>query len=165
MTYRQQAERETGPGWAFQTSQPTPTNTPTPTSPHLLIFLKQFHQLGTKHPNPCPYGAILIETTTCRRPVHSCSRAHPVPSSEMLSRAQAHSQGTVNHDWFPLTCMTIEPLFPTRLQFPCASFMYVLCGIKEVLCKQMHSCEHTARHRKCRPWYHMVFTYDYMKCV
>jgi hypothetical protein len=34
---------------AFKTSKPTPSGTPPPTKPHLLILPKQFHQLQTEY--------------------------------------------------------------------------------------------------------------------
>jgi hypothetical protein len=48
------AERErerAGLVWAFETLKPTPSDTPTLARPYLLILLKQFHYLGSKHTN------------------------------------------------------------------------------------------------------------------
>lgn len=41
---------------------PAPSDTPPPISPLLLIFLKQFHQLGFENSNIQAYGAILTQT-------------------------------------------------------------------------------------------------------
>jgi hypothetical protein len=51
--YLQARGRESTQGlvWAFETSRPSPGDTPPPMRPHLLILPKQFHQLGTKHLN------------------------------------------------------------------------------------------------------------------
>lgn len=43
---RREGERERE---AFVTLKPTPSDTLPPTRPRLLILLKQFHQVGSKH--------------------------------------------------------------------------------------------------------------------
>jgi hypothetical protein len=41
---------------AFETSKPTHSGKPTPIRPHLLIFPKQLHSLGTKYSDVQVYG-------------------------------------------------------------------------------------------------------------
>jgi hypothetical protein len=55
-----------------------PSDTPPPTKPHLLIFLKQFHQLRTKLQNCEPVGTILIQTTNIPTLMytHMCAHMH-----------------------------------------------------------------------------------------
>ena len=47
----QKHKRYLGPVWTLETSKPSPSDTPPPTRPHLLILPKQFYQLWTKHLN------------------------------------------------------------------------------------------------------------------
>ena len=42
-----QKENNTGPYMGFRTSNPIPNNRLPPTSPHLLVLLRQFHSLVT----------------------------------------------------------------------------------------------------------------------
>lgn len=42
-------EHSLGVQWTFENSKPAPSDTPSPTNPHLLILPKWF-QLGAKHP-------------------------------------------------------------------------------------------------------------------
>ena len=51
-------------GFLKPQSPPQEQAPPPPVSPPFLILSKQFHQLGTKHPNTEPIGVILIQTTT-----------------------------------------------------------------------------------------------------
>ena len=45
-----------GIDWAFETPNPTPSDTPPSLRAYILIFPKQLHQLGTKHSNIWAYG-------------------------------------------------------------------------------------------------------------
>jgi len=59
LTHKVQAERKRdwlGLSWVFQTSKLIPRDTPPSTRLYLLILLKQFHLLRTKHSNTRAYG-------------------------------------------------------------------------------------------------------------
>lgn len=49
--------------WAFRTSKPAPSDTPTPIRPHLVILPIQFCQLQIKHSGIWLRGDIFIQVT------------------------------------------------------------------------------------------------------
>ena len=59
-----QASETMGIVGVSKTSVPSPSDTPAPTRPHLLILPEQFHQLELKYPNLQACVAILIQIPT-----------------------------------------------------------------------------------------------------
>lgn len=49
-------EHELGMVWAFKTSKPSPSDSPSPKRPHLPTLPKLFHRLGIKYSNMWDYG-------------------------------------------------------------------------------------------------------------